>query len=56
MLELEYPFVHGTVTNWDDLVQVWHHTFYNDLRISPDEHPVVLTEASMNPPSRTGSA
>ena len=52
MLKLEYPFVHDTVTNWDDMVKVWHHTFYNELRISPDKHPVVLTEASMNAKQR----
>ncbi|KAH9488597.1 Actin-3 [Bulinus truncatus] len=49
MLSMKYPVEHGIVTNWDDMEKIWHHTFYNELRVAPEEHPVILTEAPMNP-------
>ena len=49
ILDITYPIAHGIVTDWDDMEKIWHHTFYNELRVDPDEHPVLLTEAPMNP-------
>jgi len=49
ILTLRYPIEHGIVTSWEDMEKIWHHTYYNELRVAPEEHAVMLTEAPLNP-------
>lgn len=48
---LTYPVHSGVVTNWDYLEKIWQHCFTNELKVVPSEHPVLLSEAIMNPKS-----
>ena len=47
-MKLNYPMEHGVVQNWDDMEAVWRHVF-EELKVNPREHPVLLTEPPNNP-------
>ena len=50
ILNLKYPIANGIVSDWEDMEKVWHHTFYNELRVTPSEvQGVLVTEAPRNP-------
>ena len=49
MLKIESPIENGVVRNWEDMEKVWSYCFDNMLRTSPEEHPVLMTEAPLNP-------
>lgn len=51
ILSLNYPIKHGVVTDWEDMEKIWHHAFYDELRVGPEDHPVLLTESPLNPKS-----
>nr|XP_018671023.1 actin-3 [Ciona intestinalis] len=43
------PIQRGIVTNWTEMEKVWHHVFYNELRVEPERHHVLITDAPSNP-------
>jgi actin-related protein len=49
LLNLRQPIENGVATNWEDMERLWNHTFYNELLVSPDEHPIILTEKPLCP-------
>eukprot|EP00755_Sulcionema_specki_P006079 Sspe_Gene.34485::Locus_16762_Transcript_1_1_Confidence_1.000_Length_1467::g.34485::m.34485/K16575/ACTR1, ARP1; centractin len=48
VLKLSYPMEHGHVVNWEDMEAVWNHTL-SKLDVPPTDHPILLTEAPLNP-------
>lgn len=48
LLRVNYPINHGIIENWNDMENIWIHV-YNSLKINSEEHPVLLTEAPLNP-------
>jgi actin-related protein len=48
VLKLQYPMEHGQVKDWQAMDRIWHYIYYNDLRVNPNEHPVMLTEPPLN--------
>jgi len=50
VLYLDYPIEHGVVKNWENMEKIWHHVFYNELRVVPEDHPCLLTEGNLFQP------
>ena len=49
MLSLKHPIEHGYVNDWEDMEKLWNQIFYNELRVAPEEHAVLLTDPPLNP-------
>ena len=49
VLQMFRPIENGLVTRWNDMEQIWHHIFYNELRVPPADHPVLITETPLTP-------
>ena len=46
---VSYPIKNGVVTDWEAMERMWHHAFYDELNVVPEEQPVLLTEPPLNP-------
>jgi actin-related protein len=49
VLNMSYPMTHGIITSWEDIEKLWAHAFLSEMRTAPDDHPLIITEASLNP-------
>ncbi|OXA38566.1 Actin-related protein 1 [Folsomia candida] len=50
LLAIKYPMEHGIVTDWNDMERIWQYVYSKDqLQTFAEEHPVLLTEAPLNP-------
>jgi actin beta/gamma 1 len=48
-LNLQSPIENGVIRNWEDMEKIWHHAFEDILKVQTEEHPVLMTEAPLNP-------
>ncbi|KAI9015056.1 actin-related protein [Gaertneriomyces semiglobifer] len=56
LLRIKYPMEHGIVTDWADMEKIWSFVYEEELKILSEEHPVLLTEAPLNPRSNRDQA
>lgn len=49
LFDVAFPIKRGIIQDWENMEKIWHYAFYNELKISPEEHPVLLTEPPLNP-------
>ncbi|NWX94768.1 ACTY protein, partial [Nothoprocta pentlandii] len=50
LLGIRYPMEHGVVRDWNDMERVWQYVYSKEqLQTFSEEHPVLLTEAPLNP-------
>lgn len=48
-LDIKQPFEDSLVSDWTDVENVWSYTFFNALKVCPEEVFAVVTESPMNP-------
>jgi actin len=49
VLAINQPIKKGIITDWDDMEKIWQYIFDKELRVSPEHHPVLLTDVPLNP-------
>jgi len=47
LLKCSRPIHNGQIEDWDKMEAVWKHTFDNELRMDPEDHPVILTTSPL---------
>lgn len=42
------PIVKGHIDNWEHMENVWHHSFYSELKMAPEDHRCLMAESPLN--------
>ena len=50
MANVRAPIEKGIIKDWEDMEIIWHHMLYDELRIAPDDHNIILTDIPLNAP------
>lgn len=48
LLTLTRPIQQARITHWQEVQELWHATFLTSLQVTPEEHPLLITEAPDN--------
>lgn len=49
LFDVKFPVQRGIIQDWENMEKIWHFAFYDELKVPPEDHPVLLTEAILNP-------
>ena len=49
LLIMEEPVQCGIIQNFEHISKIFEHLFNNELRVSPEEHKILITEPPNNP-------
>jgi actin, other eukaryote len=48
VMNIESPIQRGQIINWDQMENVWHHCFYHELKMAPEDHRCFMAESPLN--------
>lgn len=49
VLSVSCPIEHGIITDWQDMIKVWHYAFFSELLVECAEQPILITKTPNSP-------